>query len=65
MQSGFATLRDLLAFVAGLALLGWAFVADPPPPDPLAVAVGVGLVGLPAAVMVGGQRVPPDGREHP
>lgn len=56
MPSGFATLRDLTSFLAGLALLGWSLVFSPPPPEPLSVAVGVALVGLPAATLMGGGR---------
>lgn len=61
VTSGFATLRDLAAFLAGLALLAWSIMLNEPPPDPLSVAVGAALVGLPAAGLVVTRREdPPD-----
>lgn len=64
MASGFATLRDLASFLAGLALLFWSLVFNGPPPEPLSVAVGAALVGLPAAALVG-HRAPPDRDDCP
>lgn len=46
--SGFASARDLLTFVAGLAIIGnEVFIS--PTAEPSIVAVGVVMIGLPVA----------------
>lgn len=47
MPSGFATLRDLLSFALGAAILVYSIVVEPPPPEALTIGVGVALVGVP------------------
>lgn len=55
MTSGFNTVRDLLSYVLGLAVIGWeVFVADKV--DWGALLVGMGLMGLPLALGSGDPR---------
>lgn len=64
IPSGFATLRDVIAFVLGVAVLAHeVFIADSV--DAYAIGVGVALTGLPLVLSVderrasGLQRPPP------
>lgn len=49
-------MRDLASFALGVGLLVWAIIWRNPPPDPLSVAIGAALVGLPSASMLIGRR---------
>jgi hypothetical protein len=57
MRSGFDTVRDLVLFILGVAVLLYALIYRDPPPDAVTVGVGILLVGLPiAALFPGGPR---------
>lgn len=58
LPSGFATLRDVVSFALGSGLLFYVVVVRDPPADPVGVAVGVALAGLPM-VTLGARRDPP------
>lgn len=61
MQSGFATLRDLVSFGLGAGILIYCIVVEPPPPEPISIGVGVALAGLPTAAAVAGRKTTDDG----
>ena len=55
MTSGFSTVRDLLSYLLGLAVIGYeVFAADKV--DWGALLVGMGLMGLPLALGAGDPR---------